>query len=95
MSIGFADVMQGAGLVAIFATGIRMIVAPENWQHDRSEKRERALVERLARGHDRYFEELRALQAYSQPRSLRTIRLFGVALVVIAAMLLILSIIQF
>jgi hypothetical protein len=82
----------GPGLFAL-ATGLVMgaiLFALPEWSRDRTRRdHEARLADRLARGTDAYFEELRALKAYRPPRSLLLWRWGGAALFLLSAFLIV------
>ena len=84
MSATLSDVIRIIGAVAMFGLGARMVIWPRDYREQGIQNNEHAIAERLARGHDRYFEELRTLRAYSQPRPVRTIRIFGTGIMLLA-----------
>ena len=71
------------GLVLIM--GAALLVLP-GWFRGRADAdHERRLADRIGRGEDAYFEELRDLQTYRPFRSLLAWRLLGAGLVLIGA----------
>ena len=84
MTFTISDTLQGLASAAMLGTSLLMIVSPSRWQNERSKRQERLLADRLTHGNDRYFEELRTLESYSKPFNPRTIRTFGVALLILS-----------
>jgi len=85
MSVGLDLATPAIGLVlgAIF-------FALPAWSAERARRdHENRLADRLARGTDAYFEELRALKAHRPPRSLLLWRLGGAALFLSSAFLIV------
>jgi len=79
-----SNMLQAVSAALLLATGLRMTFKPRAYRDQGIQNNDRAIAERLKRGHDRYFEELRTLRAYSQPRPIRTIRIFGIALILLS-----------
>jgi hypothetical protein len=73
MSPAFQLVSAASGL----ALGLFMLAAPERFRRNHLRNRDREIADRLARGTDAYFEELRTLEAYRRPGSVTTVRFFG------------------
>jgi len=80
-----AEFFQGLSLLAAAVSGASMLLFPNRWRSEQSGRRERALQERMLRGEDAYFEELRTLKAYRQPLNPRTVRIFGAVLLLLPA----------
>jgi hypothetical protein len=57
--------------------GLTMLAAPERFRRNHMRNKDREIADRLARGRDAYFEELRTLQACHKPSSVPTVRFFG------------------
>jgi len=73
-------------LIGCIVTGAVMIVAP-SWLAARNKAaHERAIADRLARGSDMYFEELRTLQTYTPMKRIGAIRVVGTLLVAIGVL---------
>ena len=62
-----------------------MIVAPGWLAARKKAAHKQAIADRLARGTDTYFEELRALQAYTPMKRIWAIRAVGILLVALGA----------
>ena len=71
----------------MMAAGAALLAFPR-WMRSRAEDdHARRVADRLQRGRDAYFEELRSLQAYRPARSLIAWQLMGVAFAVAGAFL--------
>ena len=66
--------------VLVLAAGLFMVAFPTWLQRLGHRTHEAAIADRLARGEDAYFEELRELQAYKPQRSPRVLRAVGLAI---------------
>ena len=55
------------GAFGLIALGLIMLFAPRFYREERLRQTDRDIADRLAHGSDRYFEELRTLQAYREP----------------------------
>ena len=75
---------------AMLGMGLFMLFRPHSFQRGRSADYDRRLADRLARGEDDYFEELRTIQAYRRPIDIRSIRFFGAVMALLSALTLIL-----
>ena len=67
-----------AGLFMLFGTRI--------WIERAQHAHQRRIDDRIARGSDAYFEELRSLKAYNPMRKVWTVRLVGLLLLLFAAL---------
>ena len=76
--------------ILMLGLGLSMLFAPARYQRDRTADYDRRLADRLARGEDAYFEELRTIEAYRRPFDLRGIRFFGAVLAILSAATLVL-----
>ncbi len=65
---------------AFVAAGAAMLVLPARVAASRQRVHDRQLADRMARGSDAYFEELRSLQAYQPMKRIGAIRLVGLLL---------------
>ena len=75
MSASLLSIIPG---LALLVTGFTMTFYPDRHRVDRTAEFQRRLDDRMARGTDSYFEELRTIQAYSKPSPIKTIRRFGI-----------------
>ena len=81
---GVYDILRVVRSALLTVNATIMLVRPERFIWGRIADNKRKLADRLARGNDGYFEELRTLEAYSKPAPIRTIRLFGAALLALS-----------
>jgi hypothetical protein len=73
MPLLFRDIESAA----FIAAGAVMMVVPAKVAARRQRAHDLRLADRLARGSDAYFEELRSLQAYQPMKRIGAIRLVG------------------
>ncbi|HEY6917390.1 MAG TPA: hypothetical protein VI381_07090 [Allosphingosinicella sp.] len=66
-------------------TGIAMMLLPSRFRGQAQRRHDERLADRLARGEDAYFEELRSLQAYRPDNKILIWRGFGGILLAIGA----------
>ena len=78
------------GALSLVVLGAIMLFAPAFYRAERQREHDRALADRLARGSDRYFEELRTLQASREPP--RASRFLGLLAILLGVSYLALSI---
>ena len=71
-------ILLGAGLVMAFGT--------RRWIARAQQRHEGKLADRLARGSDAYFDELRSLQTYKPPSRIWLVRALGLALAAFSAL---------
>jgi hypothetical protein len=92
MSLSDVLLLVGPGLM--FVWGLFMFFVPRRFQRDHSAYYDRRLAERLERGEDAYFEELRTIQAYRKPYHDSSIRFFGALLACLSASTLVLRLLE-
>ncbi|MBY8826815.1 hypothetical protein [Hephaestia mangrovi] len=71
-------ILIGAGLFMAFGT--------RHWIARSQQRHARKLADRLARGSDAYFDELRSLQTYKPPSRIWLVRALGIALAAFSAL---------
>ena len=81
--MAIALVSADAWSVLLLAGGTVMLVAPARVAARDRRSHDRRLADRLARGTDAYFEELRTIEAYAPKGRLALIRLSGLVLVIV------------
>ena len=83
MNVGLLDFARVIGPALVGVQGLWMILNPERFRREAVQDNDRKIADRLARGHDDYFEELRSLDAYAQPSPTRNVRIFGTVFLIL------------
>jgi hypothetical protein len=72
--------------IILLAVGLFMAFGTRHWIARARRRHEAKLADRLARGSDVYFDELRSLQTYKPPSRIWLVRALGVALAAFSAL---------
>jgi uncharacterized membrane protein YfcA len=92
---GLSEILRVAFAILLVLSGLYMLARPTRARAAQVERHRSELADRLARGTDAYFEELRSLEAYApRPRSRGVTQLLGALIVLIGALQLLIPIIR-